>query len=186
MKKSALIAAIATLATAVLPSVALAQVTFTGTYAQTQITQGAAGQLALSLANPTGVALTAGAYAYTFPAGTWTFLSSSGCIGGSLTSSGGTSTATVTNLGVAAAGTCTLNFSLQPANTGVYGLTPTAVTYAGADSASPQNLTGGANPTLTVVAPVAIPTMSEWAMILLGLMLAGGAALYIQRRQSIT
>ena len=29
----------------------------------------------------------------------------------------------------------------------------------------------------------AIPTMSEWAMILLGLMLAGGAALYIQRRR---
>lgn len=36
-----------------------------------------------------------------------------------------------------------------------------------------------------VVAPVAVPTMSEWAMILLGLMLAGGAALYIQRRQAL-
>ncbi len=32
-------------------------------------------------------------------------------------------------------------------------------------------------------APVAVPTMSEWAMILFGLMLAGGAALYIQRRR---
>ncbi len=31
--------------------------------------------------------------------------------------------------------------------------------------------------------PAAIPTMSEWAMILMGTMLAGGAALYIQRRQ---
>ncbi|WP_298163341.1 IPT/TIG domain-containing protein [Brevundimonas sp.] len=29
----------------------------------------------------------------------------------------------------------------------------------------------------------AIPTLSEWAMILFGLLLAGGAALYIQRRQ---
>ncbi|MBX9707232.1 MAG: IPTL-CTERM sorting domain-containing protein [Caulobacteraceae bacterium] len=28
-----------------------------------------------------------------------------------------------------------------------------------------------------------VPTLSEWAMILLGLMLAGGAAIYIQRRQ---
>ena len=29
----------------------------------------------------------------------------------------------------------------------------------------------------------AVPTMTEWAMILFGLLLAGGAALYIQRRQ---
>lgn len=36
-----------------------------------------------------------------------------------------------------------------------------------------------------VAAPAAVPTMSEWAMILLGLMLAGGAALYIQRRQAL-
>ncbi|WP_367118068.1 IPTL-CTERM sorting domain-containing protein, partial [uncultured Brevundimonas sp.] len=28
-----------------------------------------------------------------------------------------------------------------------------------------------------------VPTMSEWAMILLGTILAGGAALYIQRQQ---
>lgn len=33
------------------------------------------------------------------------------------------------------------------------------------------------------VAPAAIPTMSEWAMIFFGVLLAGGAALYIQRRQ---
>ena len=31
--------------------------------------------------------------------------------------------------------------------------------------------------------PTPVPTMSNWAMILLGLILAGGAALYIQRRQ---
>lgn len=35
--------------------------------------------------------------------------------------------------------------------------------------------------TTTVVAP--IPTLSEWAMILFGAMLAGGAALYIQRQR---
>ena len=39
--------------------------------------------------------------------------------------------------------------------------------------------------TMVGVAPVSVPTMSEWAMILFGLMLAGGAALYIQRRQLI-
>ncbi|WP_298162223.1 IPTL-CTERM sorting domain-containing protein [Brevundimonas sp.] len=37
--------------------------------------------------------------------------------------------------------------------------------------------------TVTEVAAAPVPTMSEWMMILLGLMLAGGAALYIQRRQ---
>jgi len=31
--------------------------------------------------------------------------------------------------------------------------------------------------------PAAVPTLSEWAMILFGLLLAGGAALFIQRRQ---
>jgi hypothetical protein len=34
-----------------------------------------------------------------------------------------------------------------------------------------------------VPAPTPVPTMTEWAMILLGLMLAGGAAVLIQRRQ---
>ncbi len=36
--------------------------------------------------------------------------------------------------------------------------------------------------TAATVAPAPVPTLSEWAMILLGLMLAGGAALHIQRR----
>ena len=37
------------------------------------------------------------------------------------------------------------------------------------------------------VAPAApVPTLSEWAMILLGLTLAGGAALHIQRRRLIS
>lgn len=35
----------------------------------------------------------------------------------------------------------------------------------------------------TVAAPAAVPTMSEWAMILLGVLLVGGAALTIQRRR---
>lgn len=33
-----------------------------------------------------------------------------------------------------------------------------------------------------VAAPTPVPTLSEWAMILLGVALAGGAALTIQRR----
>lgn len=37
--------------------------------------------------------------------------------------------------------------------------------------------------TLAGPAPAAVPTLSEWAMILFGTILAGGAALYIQRRK---
>lgn len=41
----------------------------------------------------------------------------------------------------------------------------------------------GASNVRAVVAAAPVPTLSEWAMILFGLTLAGGAALYIQRRQ---
>lgn len=42
----------------------------------------------------------------------------------------------------------------------------------------------GCPPPTTPVAPTPVPTMTEWAMILLGLMLAGFAALTIQRRRA--
>ena len=38
-------------------------------------------------------------------------------------------------------------------------------------------------PAPAVAAPAAVPTLSEWAMILFGLMLAGGAAVLVQRRR---
>ncbi|WGM31514.1 IPTL-CTERM sorting domain-containing protein [Brevundimonas sp. NIBR11] len=44
-------------------------------------------------------------------------------------------------------------------------------------------LTSGTGPTL-ITAAAAVPTMSEWAMILFGTVLAGGAALYLQRRRT--
>ncbi len=44
---------------------------------------------------------------------------------------------------------------------------------------------GEAVTSLTLAAPTPIPTLSEWAMIAMGLTLAGGAALYIQRRRLI-
>lgn len=37
----------------------------------------------------------------------------------------------------------------------------------------------------TLVSPAPVPTLSEWAMILFGTLLAGSAALYIQRRQMV-
>lgn len=42
---------------------------------------------------------------------------------------------------------------------------------------------GEASATLSIAAPAPIPTLSEWAMIAMGLALAGGAALFIQRRR---
>ncbi len=43
-------------------------------------------------------------------------------------------------------------------------------------------LTSGTGPTL-IAPPAAVPTLSEWAMVFFGALLAGGAALYIQRRR---
>ena len=37
--------------------------------------------------------------------------------------------------------------------------------------------------TLSLTPPSPVPTMSEWAMILLGILLAGGAALSLHRRR---
>lgn len=60
---------------------------------------------------------------------------------------------------------------------------PTDGVFAGSDGATTRQMV--LTPTATpVVTPVAqIPTMTEWAMILFGTILAGGAALYIQRRK---
>jgi len=50
-----------------------------------------------------------------------------------------------------------------------------------------SQLTCGADRLLlpNAVAPAPVPTLSEWAMILLGVLLAGGAALTIQRRRAV-
>ena len=50
--------------------------------------------------------------------------------------------------------------------------------FGGALNTTPRDLI-----LVAAAAPAPVPTFSEWAMILFGLMLAGGAALYIQRRQ---
>ncbi|MBX3477442.1 MAG: IPTL-CTERM sorting domain-containing protein [Brevundimonas sp.] len=53
-----------------------------------------------------------------------------------------------------------------------------------------SRFTGGGAPTTPVLVsyapPVAVvPTMTEWAMILFGLLLAGGAAMHLQRRRTV-
>ena len=65
--------------------------------------------------------------------------------------------------------------------------------YSSEDNCASADCSSPGSPSRTVVtgtlvggpvsAPEAIPTLSEWAMILLGLTLAGSAALYIQRRR---
>ncbi|WP_312783523.1 IPTL-CTERM sorting domain-containing protein [Brevundimonas sp.] len=69
-------------------------------------------------------------------------------------------------------------------NTGgnTYGLgcaTQTSIPAQGASQASASAVTIS----LTPPPPPTVPTMSEWAMILLGALLAGGAALHLQRRR---
>ncbi len=63
------------------------------------------------------------------------------------------------------------------------GLTNGTYTYTWGAGANADSLTlriGAAPP----APPAPVPTMSEWAMILLGVLLAGGAALFISRRRA--
>lgn len=60
------------------------------------------------------------------------------------------------------------------------------VTVTGGDYVINSEATNGAGSSLTTAAaapPATVPTLSEWAMILFGVILAGGAALYVQRRR---
>ncbi|GEM_PF-859666 len=69
-------------------------------------------------------------------------------------------------------------------NTGgnTFGLGCAAQTSNAAQGAS-QASASAVTISLTPPPPPAVPTMSEWAMILLGVLLAGGAALQLQRRR---
>jgi len=87
------------------------------------------------------------------------------------------------------AGTCTGNcvFQTQTAP-GTY--TQVTQTYVASSASTRITFLGRNDPqgvyiddVSLVPAPAPVPTLSEWAMILFGLMLAGGAVLYIQRRQ---
>jgi len=74
-----------------------------------------------------------------------------------------------------AGGTLTINTTI-----GVGGLFTCTGACTGGNFTAGRSIATGS----LVGAPVApVPTLSEWAMILFGTILAGGAALYIQRRQ---
>lgn len=79
-----------------------------------------------------------------------------------------------------------------PANGGAYTSprvgTGACVSATGGVCNSAQTTNGVANVVITgvlVATAAPVPTLSEWAMILFGTILAGGAALYIQRRRIV-
>ena len=81
----------------------------------------------------------------------------------------------ITNRGSSANALHTFTVALDPA------LPPSTVNALNA-SIAPQEV-----PSITSAPePEGVPTLSEWAMIMFGVMLAGGAALNIQRRQLIS
>ncbi|WP_298159215.1 Ig domain-containing protein [Brevundimonas sp.] len=96
-----------------------------------------------------------------------------------ITGGNGTYTCTVSAgslpAGLVQSGTGGCTISGIPTTTGSYSFTIVASDTAGSEGT--RTFSG------SVAEPV--PTLSEWAMILFGLLLAGGAALYIQRRQLI-
>ncbi|WP_298158455.1 IPTL-CTERM sorting domain-containing protein [Brevundimonas sp.] len=64
---------------------------------------------------------------------------------------------------------------------GTYTANPFCTRDTGADCIDePSTL-----PSYTVIAPTPVPTLSEWAMIVFGTILAGGTALYLQRRRQL-
>lgn len=71
-------------------------------------------------------------------------------------------------------GTGNLRLDLNSSGTGI---------VDGASNPIVGGYTSGGVRTVSAPAPASVPTMTEWAMILLGLMLAGVAALTIQRRR---
>ncbi len=93
-----------------------------------------------------------------------------------------TGTVTFTNSGYSGLSATAGAGGTSSSNSGTAGATGSLPSYAAPGATITGSFTAGpATPTAT--GPVPVPTLSEWAMMLFGLILAGGAALYIQRRQ---
>lgn len=166
---------------------AVAQVNFVASYDLANQPSGSATVLSLVVSNNSGVQLSNGAFTYAAPPGmSIQSASLSGpCTGFPFNFSSTPANLTVSSIRVDPGTNCTFTPVFNPPADGVYGISPTTLTYTGADGASPRPLTSGANPSTRVGLLAAVPTLSEWAMILFGMILAGGAALYIQQRQLI-
>jgi hypothetical protein len=73
--------------------------------------------------------------------------------------------------------TCTITVDFD-ATLGTHTRSNATLMYDGGSVA----LSDGANPTMVVASTAAVPTLSEWGLILMGLVLAGSATLVMQRR----
>ena len=180
----ATIAALALFGAMLTAGIAAAQVTFTASYVPATLPSGGGfSSTELRLTNNSGSPITGGAFTYVYPANlAYNTVILNGCgvfdvTGSSLTQ------VQVANINLANGATCLITTSGSVTVSGTYPLAASSVSYAGA-AGSPVALTPGANPTLVVAAPPApVPTLSEWAMILFATLLAGGAAVCIQRRR---
>ena len=85
-----------------------------------------------------------------------------------------------------------VTFTIDPASSGVCTLSGGVVSFIGngtctihADQAGNDGNSPAPRVTVSILvaAPTAVPTLSEWAMMVFGTLLAGGGALYIRRRR---
>jgi uncharacterized repeat protein (TIGR01451 family) len=94
----------------------------------------------------------------------------------------GTITCTTNALALASTAYVHITVKLSPTATG--SVSNTAVVTSPASDANPANNSATDSDSIILAAtPTPVPTLGEWALILFGLMLAGGAALHLSRRR---
>lgn len=155
----------------------------TKTNGATSITQGANTTYVISVTN-NGPTVADATITDSLPAGL-TFVSVIAGIWNCTTPAVGTSGAiscTTPSLGVGHTAYAYVTVKLSPTATGT--LSNTAVVTTSLIETSPGNNSATDTDTIILAAPPApVPTLSEWALIGLGLVLAGGAALHLSRRR---
>ena len=185
-KSRAAVAAALAIAVGSFAGAASAQVTFTGSYAAASAIPSADVNFTLTIVNGTGTAVTNGTFTYTLPTNLTRQTPNPTYVGCGIPN---TTFSTTTSFSPAfifvnPGATCTITTPVRSAVAATYGISASNMTFAGA-AGSPVSLSPGPQPTLVISTPTPVPTMSEWAMILFGTVLAGGAALYIQRRRQL-
>ncbi len=160
----------------------LSPATIAKSFGASTVVPGGVTTLTFTLTNPnTAAALTGVGFTDVFPGGlivsTPNGLTGS-CGGGAITAVAGSATVGLAGASLAASGSCTFSVSVTATGSGQQNNVTTAVTSAEAGAG------GTANATLTITAPLPsnIPTLSEWTLLLLGLVLALAAMFAMNRR----
>jgi len=97
------------------------------------------------------------------------------CTGGTLTAVPGTSVITYTGGTVAAGTTCTIEVNVTSSTADTY-------TNTTGDLTSSSGNSGTATDALTVTTPAPIPTLNEWGVVVLSLLIASTGAVIVRRR----